>query len=167
MNKFLILLAIAVPLLAGYNIAHADEFWADANVASYHISSHEYCDNGKCQDFNQLNMGLGVTYYMDDTIGFTGGFYKNSYSKLSTYAGLAMKHDIAVGTYTVSPTLLIGGVSGYQDTEVGGGPIKLMALPALSVSHDKYRAVVGYLPTKLVGTAHTDILTLQLSYKIW
>jgi len=162
-KAFLLALALATPFLLAHE-AKAGDFWLDANVASYHISTHDYCYNGKCEDFNQLNYGLGVTYYMDDTIGFTGGFFKNSYSKTSAYAGIEFKKDFAFDKTTVSPVLMIGGVTGYQDTEVGGGPVRLMALPALSVSHGDYRAVVGYLPMKLVGTAHTDVLTFQLGY---
>lgn len=167
MNKFLLLLALATPLLAGYEIAKADEgdLWLDVNLASYHTAAHEYCDSNKCDSYNQFNYGLGLTYDIDGTMGVTGGFYQNSYNKTSIYGGMVFKHDFTYGKVAVSPTLLAGFVTGYADTEVKANFLKMMALPAVSVSYDHVRVLVGYLPMKTLGSAGTDVLTFQAGYR--
>lgn len=164
-KAFLLGLAIATPFLLAHE-AHAGDFWLDANVASYHTGADGYCYQGKCDDFNQFNYGLGLSYDMDDTIEWQVGFYRNSYDQNSTYADIKFKHDFNVGSVTVSPGLAIGFVTGYDNTQVEARPLQPMALPTVAVTYDRVRVVVGYLPLKLVTSdSETDVVTFQVGYR--
>ena len=164
MNKVLFILALTVPLLTAYEV-NAGDLWLDVNVASYHVDADSYCYQGECDDFNELNYGLGLSYTMDDLIEWQAGFFRNSYDQHSNYAGIKFKHDFINGDFAVTPGILVGGVTGYDDTGVEASVVQMMALPSLSVSYADVRATIGYLPLKLIAEDSTDVVTFQLGYR--
>lgn len=158
------LTAILIILYSGMAHSAEGDLWLDVNVASYHTSS-EYCYKDKCDDWNQLNYGVGVSYEVDSLFELTGGYFRNSYNKNSFYAGTKMKHDLIINNFIVTPGVVIAFTTGYNNTEVEAKKIQLFGLPTISLSHDNYRAVVGYLPIRILGLGSTDVFTLQLGIK--
>ena len=164
-RTILILLALSVPLLTAYE-ASANDLWLDINVASYHAGSDGYCYQGECDDFNEFNYGLGLSYELDDTFEATGGFFRNSYDKHSHYLGVKAKYDFARGDWALTPGLTVGLVTGYDDTEVEASTLQPMALPSVTVSYKRVRGTVGYIPLNLVSDdAGADVITFQLGVR--
>ena len=160
MKKILIALLFMSP------IANANDLWVDANVASYHTNDNGYCYQGKCDEFNEFNYGLGLSYETSDYTEVQGGFFRNSYDKNSLYADVKVKYDFGVGAgVLVTPGLAIGLVTGYDDTELEASTFQPMVLPSVSVSYKRVRAVVGYIPASWVSDGPTDVITLQLGYR--
>lgn len=149
-RAFLLILAMSVPFLA---FAGEGDFWVDVNVASYHSGSDGYYHNGKYEDFNQVNLGLGLSYEMDSLIEWTGGFYRNSYDENSLYGGLKFKHDFHVADVDITPGLTVGFVTGYEDYVDEASAIQIMALPSIGVSFERVRAVIGVVPVSLVSSS--------------
>jgi len=165
MKRILFLvLALSMPYIAD---ASEGDFWIDVNVASYHAGSNGYCYNGICNDFNQFNYGLGVSYEMDNLVEWTGGFFRNSYDKNSMYGGIKLNHNFDVGRFDVTPGILIGGVTGYDETEVEAAPLQLVALPSVSVSYKRIRGVFGVAPVGLVSPSSsvTAVFTFQVGMR--
>jgi hypothetical protein len=77
----------------------------DINLISYHMN----------QDFkyNELNPGLGATYYFSHHFGVTGGFYENSFSKNSNYLAGILTHRMKQWSFG----LRVGVVTGYDNVE--------------------------------------------------
>lgn len=63
------------------DIAREGRWSFDINLTSLHF--------GYDRSYNQFNPGVGVSYRWNDNVSFVAGFYKNSYSKLTVYAGAA------------------------------------------------------------------------------
>lgn len=158
------IIAAFIILYSGITYSAEGDLWLDINVASYHTSS-EYCYEGKCKDYNQFNYGGGVSYDLDNTFELTGGYFRNSYYKNSFYAGTKIKHDFPVNGLIITPGVIVGGITGYDDTEVNGKKIQPIGLPTLGISNNKFRAVIGYLPVKIIGAGSADVFTLQLGVK--
>ena len=71
LKAFMLGLAISTPFLLAHE-AHAADLWLDVNLASYHVNEHEYTYQGKTEDFNQFNYGLGLTLGVGEvTFGHT------------------------------------------------------------------------------------------------
>ncbi len=167
MNKFLFLLAIVVPFLFVYDIQAAEgDLWLDLNVASKHTGASEYTYNGKTEDFNETNLGAGLSYDIDGTFEATGGFFRNSYDKNSMYAGVKAKRDFFVNKVVLTPGLTVGLVTGYDNTEANGRQFQPLAVPNVTAAVGRFRGTVGYIPLRLVSSAAgTDVVTFQLGYK--
>jgi len=167
MNKILLLLAVSVLLLFAYDIQAAEgDLWLDFNLASKHTNASQYTYKGETKDFNESNLGAGLSYDIDGTFEATAGFFRNSYDKNSTYVGVKAKHDFRFGRVLVAPGVTVGLVTGYDDTEVQGAKLQPLAVPSLTFTFDKFRGTVGYIPLRLVSSdAETDVITFQISVK--
>lgn len=124
-------LSVMLLLAAMFPKAYAGDFWVEANLASYHPSADSYCYEGTCDDFNEFNYGLGLSYEMDELVEWTGGFFRNSYDKNSMYAGIKFKHDFQLDGGALTPGITVGAVTGYDNTEVEAGPLQLMVYQLL------------------------------------
>lgn len=141
------------------------DFRIDLNLASKHTNASQYTHNGKTEDYNERNFGLGLAYDIDGTFEVTGGFFRNSYDKHSNYLGIKAKHDFIFGYVTVTPGITAGFVTGYDDTEVDAPKYQPMAVPSISVEYNNFSTTVGYIPLRTVSDASTDVVTFQLGYK--
>ena len=99
----------------------------DIIMASHHLSNGEY---------NESNPGLGYNH----NNGFTAGFYKNSYSKLSVFAGgyIETKKEL------LNVGIMSGLITGYKDQT--GRNVGPMALPYVLIGPKAIRARIGALP---------------------
>ncbi len=164
------MVVIIVFMLAAFGVPDANaavgDLWLDINVGSKHTAASEYTYDGKTEDFNERNYGLGASYQFAEHFEATAGFFKNSYSKTSIYTGVKIKTDYSFGSLIVSPGITISGVTGYDDTEVNGGFIQPIAIFNVALSYDKARVVIGYVPIRAVfNEARADVITLQVGIK--
>jgi len=99
-------------LMLSTRSAIAAEHGIILNLGSKHIVSFE-------GSFNETNLGLGYTNYINDTTAIQLGFYNNSYNDLSTYMGLKF-----YGRWmeVVKPFLSIALVTGYEEIPVAPIP---------------------------------------------
>ncbi len=151
-------------LYSGLTHSTEGDLWLDVNVASYHTSS-EYCYNGRCQEYNQFNYGAGISYEVHKSLELTGGYFRNSYNKNSFYGGGKIKHDFLIKKFVVTPGVMLGVMTGYEDTEVDASKIQPIALPTLGLAYGKFRGVVGYLPISLIGAGSANVITFQAGIK--
>jgi hypothetical protein len=115
--------------------AAADELWAVATVRSYHFDRDR-------KDYNEDNYGLGLEYKGTGRWGAMAGFYDNSQSRTSVYAGATY------GLGQAGPAKFgacICGVTGYKKYAVM--PI---LLPSVAFEGKRFGINIGVLP-KLVG----------------
>jgi len=189
-NKGVLAALIAVIItcvLAGH--AEAGDLWLEVNGLSYHTESDYHdgyekrygslyelqgagccrSDDGKTlyvleekrESYNGLNYGLGAMYELDDHIAVKGGFYNNSYSAMSLYAGLNVRFELDAGPVKIVPNLTGGFVTGYDDTPEEAYKYQPIVLPGVAVGTDKVRLNVSYLPGQ-----NADVVTAQLQFKI-
>jgi len=152
---------ILVVLLMVTAQAHAKDLWLDVHMVSKH-SSNTYTREGVVREYNEINLGLGLTKELSHRWSARVGVYKNSYYKTSVYLGYAARHTIyKMKGVKVDAELFLGAVSGYTRNSSTG--IIPMGLPALSVSHGRVKAIVGYIPA-FGGT--DSVATLSLGFKL-
>lgn len=165
-TTYLSMMLLSFCLFSNVHAAEGD-LWIDVNVASYHAGGNGYCYKNDCHDFNQFNYGLGVSYEMDSLIEWTGGFYRNSYDENSVYGGVRFNHNFNVGQFNVTPGIFVGGVTGYDDTEVEASPLQLIALPMVGVSYKQVRGMFGVAPVGLVSpdSSVKAVFSFQLGYR--
>lgn len=103
-----ILIVLALALLS------CSQAWAGRIQLWGHVASHHFVDNKLDQPWNEINPGLGVNIEINDHLGFEGGFFENSYTRPSEYAGVDVSTDRherwGIGT-------LAGRVYGYRNIE--------------------------------------------------
>ena len=107
-----------------------------AIIASKHYGSDEVL-------YNEFNPG--IAYYTDDY--YFVGAYKNSFSKLSVFAGRGYKFDISDD---ISVCAEAGLVSGYDHGFIAA-QLCVMA----------YRFKVNIAPGKALGLAESNVVSLQ------
>lgn len=89
--------------------AHASEHGLVLNLGSKHIVDNDY-------DYNEVNYGLGYTYYFNQYIALQTGIYYNSFEEWSTY--VAGKGYVIGRETKVQPFIMFGLVTGYDDLPV-------------------------------------------------
>jgi len=112
---------IAILLLLATSVAHA-ETAITVSGFSYHGARDRYT-------FNEFNPGIGVEHD-----GYVAGYYKNSWSKPTVYAG-----------YT------------YRPVELANGHIKA---GVTAVAMTGYRYPVGVLPVVEIGSGRVSVETV-------
>ncbi len=178
MNKTLIALTLCT--LAGGVNADVGDTWLNIHGFSSHLRHSGYYDTTEVPaynvvtqsaytsehleyiPYNQVNLGLGVSYEFVDGIDARVGFFDNSFHELSVYGAMnwhtSYSRFVAVGVQ-------VGVISGYQDTPIGTGePVMFMALPALSFQASDYRIEFGYIPSGSTATA-TDVITMTIGMR--
>ena len=102
----------------------ASRWSLDISTTSYHLRQWAR------DSLNQDNPGLGFEYQYSPNWGLAGGFYKNSYSRTSTYllANYTPLHLALPALWSVSAGLTAGIVSGYTSQEAPARPLALAAL---------------------------------------
>lgn len=111
-------LTLLCVLASTISVANAADFELTASLGSYHTN--------QAADYNQFNPGVGLAYK-----GWEGGYYHNSFSKPTFYAGYHYESEWArVGRWQAS--VMAVAVTGYRKP-VGvlptltydAGPVKL------------------------------------------
>lgn len=159
---------LAMIMIAGFvllPVAQADEgdVTLTLSIGSYH-ENRTYSHNGKEHDYNEDNPGIGFAYGVNENTDFVSGIFKNSYSKTSVYAGVNLKEPFSVTeNFTVSPGIILGGVTGYDDTPQNSPFIGPMVLPNVVLAVDRYQALVGYIPK--ISDNTSEVFVLIVGYK--
>ena len=110
-------ITIIAAALAFASLPAAGDVFLDINGTSKH-SKDTYIYDGVTHAYNSRNIGLGLTYGLNKYLDLSGGFYDNSYYKLSVYGGLTLKHDLLYGNFRITPGVSLGVATGYSDTPV-------------------------------------------------
>ena len=142
----------------------------DINVTSLHSRSYWIDNNNDHIPFNENNAGLGLTHELSKHKNFElkGGFYDNSYHKISLYGLLNFKHTFYMGNhFYAAPGVAVGAVSGYKGTygdyTRGHANVEPVILSNVSVGTEEIRLNVGYVPK--VRQQNISFLTFQLELK--
>ena len=152
----------AASLLAATTItaAHAADAPAsrlslDINTTSYHTEAWAR------RELNQVNPGLGLEYQASPDVGYTIGFYRNSYRRTSVYAlGVWTPLHLAIpGGLTASAGLAAGLVSGYTRTEC---PVRPLAAGAVLRIRDRDGVGVNLLAVPNTPGGASGFIGLQL-----
>ena len=154
---------VALMMIAGS--ATAGDVWVDMNGVSKHIGAEEYTFNGETKKFNEINRGLGVGVEVHKNVEVTAGFYENSYYKNTVYVGSRLFLNYKVGEVKIKPGVLIGAVTGYDDTVEQAKKLQPIGYATLSVEYENVRVGFGYLPSRAVG-GNADVFMVQLGFKL-
>lgn len=147
--------------------ASADETWLDVNVTSWH-SEETYRWERQERRYNSSNFGLGIGRELTDYFEVKAGWFDNSYEKTSVYAIAAIKHDLLGSPrWVVAPGAAVGLVSGYQNTPEQTAALTPWGLLTLTLGKEHgWRAMIGYMPSRLFQAGTVDIVTLQISLRL-
>jgi hypothetical protein len=122
------------------------------------------------EKFNSQNGGLGLTYSMTKHFDAKVGFYDNSYYRTSWYAGVNAKYDFNYGKFSISPGVMVGGATGYDNTPMYGDVVQLIAIPNVKMAYGPIGMTLGYIPKSPVGTnkdeVQVSVVTLQFNVKV-
>lgn len=165
----IVIAILLVCLLFAYNKANADEgdFVLNLTIASYH-QDREYCHEGICgKRYNENNLGLGIKYGLGDNFDLIGGFFDNSFDHTSFYVGMNIHREFKFmdGILKISPGIVLGGATGYEDTPQRTYAFGLtpLAIPNINFEVNHAQLNVGYIPA--IGDGTTNVLALQLGWK--
>lgn len=156
-----------VALTAVSGAASPGRWWLDVNLASRH-SRDTYFYEGRVQEYNSKNFGLGLSYDYSDWCDIKAGWFHNSYRKTSLYALVHPHYDFLRSPHRMFAVGAgVGAITGYDNTVDDLPPVSPMGILTFSISDERHwRATVGYLPFRqILGDDHADVLTLQVSWK--
>jgi hypothetical protein len=113
MVKLILRMAFVVAALAWAGGAWADPLTLDVNLASVHTKEWAR------RKLNQFNLGLGLTYPLNQDWSVSAGLYNNSYRKVGAYtlANWTPLHASLPGGFTLNAGVTAGLVSGYTHKE--------------------------------------------------
>ncbi len=161
------LLGVAIHLLPTCDAARGDR-WLDGNLASWHSRS-SYFWKGEVRHYNQTNLGLGLSYDLNDWSDLKFGWFDNSYGKTSVYGAIHGRYDFIRGSHwMIAPGCGIGVVTGYHHTPDDLPVVSPLLIPTLTLGdEERWRILIGYLPFHLLlGKDHADVATLQVGWKL-
>ena len=166
-GKITIAILLGALFIVGGQAHGATIDYLTLNVASHHTDD-SYCYDGECgQQYNELNLGLGITHTLRDSVDLSAGFYNNSYNITSVYGVANFNYDFGTGWLVVSPGITIGAVTGYRNTpmrleEFSVGDTSLLVLPNINFDVFRFRTTVGMIPGM---QGRSPLYTLQLGWK--
>ncbi|MHB0978435.1 MAG: hypothetical protein ACYC1K_03500 [Minisyncoccota bacterium] len=161
MKPLILFLAIMLP----HNISTAGELYIDINGKAWH-DNKTYRYEKQTFNYNENNLGLGLTYSIHKYIEISTGYYYNSFRRNTLYGAAKLKYDIKYKAFTITPGLGLGLVTGYEDTPVKADIIQPVVIPVLRIVYEKVGLTIGYLPKTERQTAKnfsTSALTVQLN----
>lgn len=141
LNPIQLAMLIIVGMLLVVADAHSapGTYWGEYHVGSRH-STAGYYENGQFHKWNENNTGGGISYEVTDNFEVGAGFFKNSYSNHSFYAGV----DFHTSSYRyLRAGISLAPITGYKDTPQGN---RFMVLPNIVMQTGKVRTKVGILP---------------------
>ena len=161
MTKYFIL----VMIMFSANVC-ADTY-IDINGFSKH-SQDTYNYQGTTFKFNSQNYGVGITHTINKNVDFKAGLYHNSYHKVSGYSAANVNIDFAIKDVTVTPGIMVGVATGYNDTPMHSGMLQFMLIPNIGINYKKIGVNFGYIPAggARAGEIAVSAVTVQFQYKI-
>lgn len=126
--------------------AHADP-WIVGTLGSHHFTGDKH---------EQHNYGAGVELPSSrDRVAFVAGAYRNSFDRLSAYAGAAWT-PLAAGP--VHAGVIAAMVTGYPS-----GPVPAI-LPTLQIEGERFGGNLYYAPKLKDSCA---VIGLQVKFRFW
>lgn len=145
----------------------AGDVFLDINGASKH-SKDTYHYRGVTQEYNSRNAGLGLTVDLNKYFDLSGGFYDNSYNRLSVYGGVTIKHDLFYGDFRITPGVAVGVATGYRNTPVHASVLQPTLMATVRVTWRGVGFTAGYMPASNMaeGVNPVSVVTLQANVQI-
>ena len=145
----------------------AGEVFLDINGASKH-SNDTYRYRGVKHEYNSRNAGLGLTYGLNKYFDLSGGFYDNSYGRLSLYSGVTLKYDLLYGDFRVTPGVIVGLATGYGRTPVHASLLQPTLMAVVRVTWRGVGFTAGYMPASNMaeGVTPVSVVALQANVQI-
>ena len=165
-TRLLVLLSL---LMAGVPVAAAPgRWWLDVNLTSWH-SRGQYFHEGRFQEYNARNFGLGLSYDASEWCDVKAGWFNNSYHRTSLYVLVHPRYDFVRSPKGMFAVGAGGGlITGYDGTVDDLARVSPMGILAFTISDERrWRVTLGYLPFRLLlGDNHADVLTLQAGWRL-
>ena len=156
MKKILLIVAM---MFVNFSAMADMSGWLDINLASKHSES-SYIQNGVRKDYNEKNLGFGLSFSLHDNIDGKFGFYENSYDATSLYGAFdfhtSYKQTFAAG-------IDIGIVTGY-DVMYPSSHFLLYGMPHVTAIWNDMRIQLGYVPA-VFKRNEVSIATLRVGYR--
>lgn len=131
-------------LLAVSRQANAYTGWLDIHLTTSH-AHRTYTDQfGNNIEYNQNNLGLGLSLPVYSNIDARAGFFKNSFNNTSMYAGADL-HMNANRYITVGVNA--GVASGYENSPANTSTLAPMLMPHITIRINNFRSEIGYIPS--------------------
>lgn len=156
MNKI-----IALAILASFQLhAEQSDTWINVHLGSNHLDLDTFTQDNVAREFNEQNLGLGISHEFVEHWDVRAGFFENSYYKTSVY--------LAVSPHTsyqkpIAVALQAGIATGYGGTPIGDGDLVPFIMPTISVNIKSFRGELGYIPR--VNNDTSSALTFTVGYK--
>lgn len=112
-------------------------------IGLHTISAHQH------GGFSNVDPGIYVR-----SEGWTGGIYRNSYRKISTYAGYTWETE-----GTISFAVTVGAVTGYP-----AAPIMPLLVPSMAVHFGGDAVRLGFVPRPPTGAGSSAALHLMVEH---
>lgn len=193
MNRIFLLFMLLIATTNSY--ALDSQLWLDINIGSKHSKDKWYngvlCDEnwencdpstGEVGEYNENNLGAGLTYGITDYFDVLGGFIsKNSFNNFSLYGGGNLKYPIFIKRKKLrfEPGIMLAVATGYEGTRLehkfSVGDLTPFPLLNLTVFvYDVIYARVGYFPDLDGNPSHewengdrSGVITFQAGVKFF
>jgi hypothetical protein len=135
----------------------------DLHVASYHT---DRCYRGCTEEYNESNLGLGLSYAALNGLDIGVGQLTNSFNNKSTYFVVVLNHDLQMKSFVVSPSLTLGATTGYaeiMDNTIGSSKFTPLAIPSVTVKRGKFSTNFGFIPTGYAGKSNVFTIRFGIS----
>ena len=124
MHKHILAAALVAALIVPIAASATPTWTLDLNLASWHT------ERWARHELNQRNPGAGITAHINSNWSVSGGFYRNSYRRTSTYllANWTPLHASLPAGWSVAAGATAGLDSGYRSNELATQPWVAAAL---------------------------------------
>lgn len=142
-------------------MATTDKLFIDFSLVSKHIGTEE--------QLNEINPGIGLSYFTGKNFELSAGYYNNSYSRPSFYfTGNYIPFCADLKSFNFKFGLAAGLTTGYKDGEfliLGKSPLLFgTVLPVLA---PKIEVLFRPINTRFIFLVLGNALGLQVSYSIY
>lgn len=153
--------AIALGLCAAFLAAL---FAGEARAADTYVIAHGASKHGSTADsykFNEVNLGAALRLDLTDTHGLQAGVYRNSYYKLTAYAGYQYT-PVRIGAVRLGG--FVGLASGYKaQSALNVGALSVVGGAYAVADFDSYTVAVRAAPKMSPKT--TSVVALEVGFK--
>lgn len=138
----------------------ADKLFIDFSLVSKHIGTED--------DFNEINPGIGLSYFIRKNWELRGGYYNNSYERPTFYLTanyIPLSADLK--SFNFKFGLAAGFASGYKEGELlilGNDPILFSGI--VPVLAPNISVLLKPVNTRFVFLLLGNAIALQVSYLI-
>lgn len=142
--------------------AKTNKLFIDLSLISKHIGVDED------DDYNEINPGIGLSYFIADKWEMRGGYYNNSYARPTFYlTANYVPLSTNLKQFNLKLGLAAGFASGYKDGELlilGNDPILFSGI--VPVLAPNISVLFSPLNTRIVIILLGNAVALQVSYAI-